>query len=104
VLTYAYVLKCVRVKTESDEEYRMERLSLTSLRKQLYRVFDRVLETGVPVEVERNGRTVIIAPGQITGAKLGSLPRRNGIVGDPDELVKVKVGEWDELRNFHSST
>ena len=82
----------------------MEKLTITTLRKQLYSVVDKVLETGVPVEIERHGRTVVIAPAAPTGSKLGRLPRRRGIVGDPDELVNEKVGEWDERKNLNSST
>jgi antitoxin (DNA-binding transcriptional repressor) of toxin-antitoxin stability system len=81
------------------EEY-MERLTVTALRKRLYQVVDQVLETGVPVEVERAGKTVVIAPGEGAASRLARLERRNGIVSDPDELVKIKVGEWHELKNL----
>ncbi|MEZ4426025.1 MAG: type II toxin-antitoxin system prevent-host-death family antitoxin [Gemmatimonadota bacterium] len=38
--------------------------SISRLRADLYRVIDRVLETGEPVEVERNGRRVRIVPAE----------------------------------------
>ena len=82
----------------------MEKLSITTLRKQLYSVIDKVLETGTQVEIERHGRTVVIAPAAPTGSKLERLPRRRGIVGDPNELVNESVGEWGEHENLNSST
>jgi hypothetical protein len=90
------VLKYVPVR----REVLVERLSLTALRKQLYRVVDQVLETGVPVEIERRGKTVLIAPGAPVGSRLERLERRDGIVGDPDALTTLEVGEWHELKNL----
>jgi prevent-host-death family protein len=78
----------------------VETYTLTALRKQLYQVVDRVLETGVPVEIERNGKKLLIVPAQKPGSKLANLKKRKGIIGDPDELVQIKVGEWSELRNL----
>ena len=78
----------------------MKRLSLSALRKDLYRVVDRVLETGVPVEIERHGKRVLIVAAESAHSKLARLKRREGITGDPEELVDLQVGEWDELRNL----
>ena len=78
----------------------MGALNLTTLRKRLYRVVDQVLETGVPVEIERRGRKLLIIRADQPVSKLARLKRRHGIVGDPDDLVEVKVGEWHELRNL----
>ena len=72
------------------------RMSLTTLRKELYQVVDRVLKTGVPVEIIRNGKTALIVPGEGQTSKLSRLKRRKGIIGDPDALVDLKVGTWDE--------
>lgn len=78
----------------------MRKMTVTALRKQLYRVVDEVLESGVPVEIERDGKTVIITPGEGSRSRLARLERRNGIVGDPEELVDARVGEWHELKNL----
>ncbi|MEX2542818.1 MAG: type II toxin-antitoxin system Phd/YefM family antitoxin [Trueperaceae bacterium] len=78
----------------------MEKLTITALRKRLYQVVDGVLETGVPVEIERHGRTVVIALGKGGRSRLARLERRNGIVGDPDDLAQVRVGEWHEPKNL----
>lgn len=67
----------------------------SQLRADVYRLLDRVIATGEPIEVERNGRLVrivAVAPPSL----LGGLPRRpDTIVGDPDELVHVDwSSEW----------
>ena len=73
------------------------RLSLTKLRSDLYQVMDRVLETGVPVEIERRGRTIRISP-VAPKSKLDNLVKRRGtIIGDPDEIVHMDWSdEWSE--------
>ncbi|MGI8738246.1 MAG: type II toxin-antitoxin system Phd/YefM family antitoxin [Gammaproteobacteria bacterium] len=75
-------------------------MNVTSLRKQIYRVIDQVLQTDVPVEIERNGKNVVIMPANAVTSKLTNLKPRKGIVGDPDTLVDVKVGEWREPRDL----
>jgi hypothetical protein len=69
------------------------RLNATRLRGDLYKILDRVLETGEPAEIERRGRllkiTAMTEPAGV--AKLESRPER--IVGDPDELVGIG---WSE--------
>ena len=67
----------------------------TALRADLYRLLDRVLETGMPIDVERNGRRVRIAPAETT-SRLGRLKPMPGlIVGDPEELAHLDwSGEW----------
>ena len=74
----------------------MEPLSLTALRKQLFPVVDRVLDTGIPVEIERNGRKLLIIPIDQPTSRLANLRKRHGIIGNPDDLVDLKVGEWHD--------
>jgi hypothetical protein len=71
-------------------------LSASKLRANVYRLLDEVLETGRPLEIERNGRTLVIAPKQRESI-WDRLPRRKGfIVGDPDELIHVDwSSEWN---------
>ncbi|NBB15850.1 hypothetical protein GVN21_10835 [Caulobacter sp. SLTY] len=38
----------------------MTKITLTELRKDLFRLADRALETGEPVVIERNGRTMVL--------------------------------------------
>lgn len=71
-------------------------LSASKLRANVYRLLDEVLETGRPLEIERNGKTLVIAPKE-RKSKLDNLPRRKGfIVGDPDELIHMDwSSEWN---------
>jgi prevent-host-death family protein len=77
----------------------MEKLSLTTLRNRLFEVADRVLDTGVPVAIERRGKTLLLTP-QDTRPKLARLKRRKLVKGPPESLTKVKAGTWRELQNL----
>ncbi|HAV63675.1 MAG TPA: type II toxin-antitoxin system Phd/YefM family antitoxin [Verrucomicrobiales bacterium] len=66
----------------------------TQLRKDIYSILDQVLETGKPVQVERNGRTLTIQP-DVRPPKLDRLKKRKVLTGDPDSVVRVDwSGEW----------
>lgn len=73
-------------------------ISITELRSNLYRLIDRVLTEGTPLEVERNGRTVLIMAVP-QPSKLDALVKRPGvIVGDPEDLVSLDwSGDWTPL-------
>lgn len=74
-------------------------LTASKLRANVYRLLDEVLETGTPLEIERNGKLLVIAPKdeEKQGSKLDNLPRREwAIVGDPDELIHMDwSSEWN---------
>lgn len=71
------------------------KLNASSLRQDIYRVLDRILETGVPVEIERKGRLLRIVPVEPAG-KLANLRARSYLKVDPEEIVHV---DWsDEWR------
>ena len=69
--------------------------SPSRLRADLYRLLDRVLETGIPLEVDRNGRRLRIVPAE-TGGRLANLvPDPDDLPGDPDDIVHMDwSGEW----------
>jgi len=68
-------------------------MNASRLRADIYRILDRVLETGVPVEIERRGRLLRIVP-ETKPAKLELLPKRpEAVRGDPGDLVHV---DWSK--------
>lgn len=71
-------------------------ITASALRADVYRLLDKVLDSGRPLEIERKGRIVVIAPKQARSI-WERLPRREGaIVGDPDELVHMDwSSEWN---------
>ncbi len=70
----------------------LEHLTPSRLRADLYRILDRVLETGKPVEILRKGRILrIVAEPE---GKLDLLkPHPDFIQGDKEELVHM---DWSD--------
>ena len=70
----------------------MEHISLTALRQHLFKIVDKVIQTGIPVEIERRGHRLKIVLDD-PPRKLANLRPHNAIVGDPDDLVDVQTDE-----------
>lgn len=69
-------------------------MTVSELRQNIYQLLDRVLETGVPLEVERRGRKLRITP-EPQRDKLENLKRRDCLIGDPEEIVHMDWSkEW----------
>lgn len=72
-------------------------VSASKLRADIYRILDRILATGVPVEVVRGRRKLKIVPGDSgePGKLRGLKPHPEALVGDPDDLVHMDWSkEW----------
>jgi hypothetical protein len=67
-------------------------LTASKLRENIYRIIDQVLETGVPVEVRRKGKTVRIVPGEPV-SRLERLRPREFLLEDPESIVHL---DWSE--------
>ena len=63
-------------------------ISAAELRKNLYKILDEVLETGVPVEIRRRGKVLKIVLAE-RRSKLENLERRPYLRTDPEELVHL---------------
>ena len=61
-------------------------IAASKLRKNIYRILDEAIETGVPAEILWNGTVVRIVP-EWTGPKLARLKKRAGFTGDPDDII-----------------
>ncbi len=67
-------------------------MTVSELRQNIYQLLDQVLDTGVPLEIERKGRKLRIAP-EPPHVKLDNLKRRDCLVGDPEEIVHM---DWSQ--------
>ena len=75
----------------------MKTVTPTELRGNIYKLLDEVLQTGVPLEINKGGRVLRIVPME-KKAKLNNLVRkRNVIVGDPEDLVDIS---WEKELNL----
>jgi len=73
-------------------------LTASKLRADVYRILDQVLETGVPVEIERRGRMLQIVAVEAP-SKLQNLAPRPYLAVDPEELVALDwSATWDADR------
>lgn len=69
-------------------------ISTSALRQNLYKLLDKVLETGIPLEIKRKGKIIKIMP-PVETDKLSNLKKRNILNCDPDELVHIDwSSEW----------
>jgi hypothetical protein len=77
------------------------RVTATRLRQNIYAILDQVLETGIPVEIERKGQILKIAPEKKT-SKLDRIPPMPDIwVGDPQDIFKIDwMKDWREPENL----
>jgi len=64
--------------------------------KNLLHILDKVAETGVPLEIQRKGKRLLVSPVE-KQRKLDQLePHPEFIVGNPDDLVHIDwSSEWE---------
>jgi hypothetical protein len=68
-------------------------ITASQLRQDVYRLLDQVLATGRPLEIERNGQLLRIAPATGTSRLSRVATRPDLINGDPDDLVHL---DWSD--------
>lgn len=77
----------------------MSTLTVTSLRENLFNIFDKIIASGVPEVIERKGKKLKIAlVGKVN--KFERLIPHNSIVGNPDKLINDKPYLWKETKNI----
>jgi hypothetical protein len=75
----------------------MKTVTPTELRRNIYKLLDKVLDTGIPLEVKKGDRTLRIEPVEKVD-KLQNLVHRPDVInGDPDELVEIS---WEDEVNL----
>jgi prevent-host-death family protein len=68
-------------------------LTASALRQNVYKVLDRVAETGIPVEINRRGRMLRIVSAE-KKSKFANMKKRPIINGNPEDLVHM---DWSHL-------
>ncbi len=69
-------------------------MTASQLRQNIYRALDQVLETGVPLEIERKGKTLRIVPAAPHN-KLDNLKPRDCLRGNPEDIIDIDwLREW----------
>jgi len=73
-----------------------QQVSHTNIQEDILQLFDKVLSTGVPVEIERKGKRLLISPAE-KRRELDWLENHpEFIVGNPDDLVHIDwSSEWN---------
>lgn len=70
-------------------------ISASQLRQDIYRLLDRVIETGEPLAIERSGHRLLVVPAppdQLVASQArlkGLRPHPDAVAGDPADLVDV---------------
>lgn len=75
-------------------------ITASELRQNVYRLIDRTLETGEPLQIRRGGRTLRLVPDVGPSDRLAAIHTNPDVIaGDPEELVSIDwSGEWDAGR------
>ncbi len=70
-------------------------ITASKLRENIYRVLDQILETGVPIEIERRGKLLKIVPVEAPRKLDNLVARPDFLPGDPEDIVSLDwSGEW----------
>lgn len=68
----------------------------SELRADLYRLLDKVLETGIPLEIERRGRRLRIVADEPSSKLDRLVPHPGTVIGDPEDLIEM---DWSDYWN-----
>ena len=75
-------------------------LSATKLRQNLYRILDEILDSGIPVKINRKGEILKIVP-EKKKSKLERLEEHNTIIGNPEDIITLNFADqWNEKDNL----
>jgi hypothetical protein len=75
----------------------MKTITPTELRANIYNLLDEVLNTGIPLEIKKADRRLIIMPVEKVDKLQNLVARPNVIQGDPEELVSIS---WENEVNL----
>ena len=70
-------------------------VTASKLRANIYRILDQVLETGIPVEIERHGQLLKIVPTTPPDKLDNLIDRRDFLRSYPEDIVHLDwSGTW----------
>lgn len=75
----------------------MKTISVTELRGNIYKLLDEVLNTGIPIEINKGGKKLKIISAEKMDKLQNLVSRPNVIKGNPDELVDIS---WEKEVNL----
>jgi prevent-host-death family protein len=75
----------------------MKTITVTELRGNIYKLLDEVLNTGIPIEINKGGKKLKIIPVGKTNKLQNLVSRPNAIKGNPDDLVGIS---WEKEVNL----
>ncbi|UXE61744.1 MAG: type II toxin-antitoxin system Phd/YefM family antitoxin [Woronichinia naegeliana WA131] len=75
----------------------MKSVTSSKLYNNLDQLLDEILNTGTPLEIERNGKRLRIIPVKTVDKLQKLIHRPEAIIGDPDELVQIS---WEQETNL----
>lgn len=74
----------------------MSKLTITNFRGNIYNLIDGVIDTGIPITIERKGHKVKIILDDEIRSKFDNLEKHGSITCDPDLLISEKCYQWSE--------
>lgn len=75
----------------------MKSVTPTELRKNIFNLLDEVLNTGVPLEINKGDKKLHIVPVKKADKLQNLISRPHAIKGDPDDLVYIS---WEKELNL----
>jgi len=75
----------------------MKTITITELRGNIYKLLDEVLNTGIPIEINKGGRKLKIISVEKADKLQNLVSRPNVIKGNPDDFVGIS---WEKEVNL----
>ncbi|AFY34203.1 type II toxin-antitoxin system Phd/YefM family antitoxin [Calothrix sp. PCC 7507] len=75
----------------------MKKVTLTELSNNIERLLDEILETGIPIEINKNGKLLKIVPIERNDKLKNLIFKPDIIQGNPDDLVNIT---WEREINI----
>ena len=74
----------------------MKSVTITELTKNIYNLLDEILNTGIPLEIDRGGKRLRIIPVENVDKLQNLVHRPEVLLGDSDDLIDLN---WEQEVN-----